>query len=133
MSSTTLAILAIVGVVVWLLERQGVFAENTADRDLLVLEQLRKAGSDLAKAHAPEFFLYFPQEEPARRAGHALEAEEFSVRVQQSPGADGSWLCVATKPVVPTHGRMVEIRKRLTALATELGGAYDGWGTPVVK
>ena len=74
MSTSTAALIAIVAVVLWLLERRGVFAGNAVDRDLLVLQQLRKAGSDLAKTHSAEFFLFFPQEEPARRACQALEA-----------------------------------------------------------
>ncbi len=31
-----------------------------ADPDQMVLDQLRKAGSDLSKPHKIDFFLYFP-------------------------------------------------------------------------
>jgi hypothetical protein len=101
MSTTTVALIATVAVVIWLLERRGVFAEKAVDRDLLVLEQLRNAGSDLAKPHSPEFFLYFPQEGPARGACQALAAQCGVVRTQRFVRHDG-----------PQTGRLVGVEPK---------------------
>jgi hypothetical protein len=128
MSTTTVALIAIVAVVVWLLERRGLFAEKAVDPDLLVLEQLRNAGSDLAKPHSPEFFLYFPQEGPARGASQALEAEGYSVRVEQSPGADGPWLASPPSQSSPptrecSRSGSVSVQWRRVLAGLTMGGA----------
>ena len=102
------------------------------DPDAAVLEQLKNAGSDLTKVHAPEFFLYFPLEAAAREAARRLESEGYVVTVKPSAGGDGTWLCLATKSMVPRHETLIAIRRKLEALATGLGGEYDGWGTPIV-
>jgi regulator of ribonuclease activity B len=121
-----LAVLAL-----WMVRRQT--AHPAADPDLAVLEQLRKAGSDLTKPHSPEFFLYLPAEAPAREAARRLEAEGYAVKVEPGAQGSGQWLCRATRSLVPRHATLAAIRVRLRALAAELGGEYDGWGTPVVK
>ena len=103
-----------------------------ADPDALVIAQLREAGADLAKPHLVEFFLYLPTEEAARQAADRLRQRggEVSVRL----GADGtSWLCLVTSRMVPDHAAWRRERASLSAVALELGGQYDGWGTEVVE
>jgi hypothetical protein len=103
---------------------------NPGDAD--VVEQLRRSGSDLDKPHHIEFFLYFPSESTARQAAATLTRTGFTAKV--TLGADSAnWLCLATKSMVPRVEALREIRANFSALATELGGEYDGWGTPVVK
>jgi regulator of RNase E activity RraB len=102
------------------------------DRDALVLVELQKAGSDLHKAHAIEFFLLFTTPEGAQNAARELTAAGYAAEAD-SVGAGHRWLCKATKTLVPELDALRHIRAQLTALAARLGGQYDGWGAGVVK
>ncbi len=102
------------------------------DLDGAVLIQLKKAGSDLSKPHAIEFFLYFPTQTVAEQAAPRVKAAGFDVQVK--PAAKGSdWLCYATKAMVPDLPALQKIRVDFNSLAASLGGQYDGWGTEVEK
>jgi len=95
--------------------------------DALVLLQLEKAGSDLTKPHAVEFFLYLPHEARAREAAKELEGRGYATKVDPATlGKD--WLCLATRSLVPTMEALLEARTQFEALAVRLGGEYDGWG-----
>jgi hypothetical protein len=107
-------------------------AANHEDPDAKVLEQLKKAGSNLSKPHPLEFFLYFPREQAARKAADQLRAKRFTATVDRAAQGD-SWLCFATKTMVPELAALQRIRADFNAVAEALGGEYDGWGTPVVK
>jgi regulator of RNase E activity RraB len=102
------------------------------DLDDSVLVQLRKAGSNLSKPHAIEFFLYFPTQAIAEQAATQVRDAGFEVRLE--PSAKGNdWLCFATKNMVPELAAMQEIRHKFNSLASSMGGEYDGWGTEVEK
>jgi hypothetical protein len=102
------------------------------DLDGLVLVQLRKAGSNLSKPHGIEFFLYFPTQVVAEQAAARIRDTGFEVEVE--PAAKGeNWLCLATKKMVPDLVVLQKIRGEFNNLAIQLGGDYDGWGTPVEK
>lgn len=104
----------------------------TDARDAALIEQLRKAGSNVAKPHTPEFFLYFPTEKAAREAARQLEVEGYSAKAQLGAGNDGQWLCLATTTLVPSPEALAIIRRRMEGLAASLDGEYDGWGSPIV-
>lgn len=100
--------------------------------DQQVLDQLKDAGSNLNKPHPIEFFLYFPTEELANRAASEVKGEGFNVKVEL--GADNSsWLCLATKQMIPENVELVRLRKRFDEIAQKFQGEYDGWGAGVVK
>ena len=100
--------------------------------DVQVLEELKKAGSDLSKPHLIEFYLYFPSKESASEVAQTLRDEGYEVQV--SLGADNiNWLCFATKSIFPTREALSAIRVYFEALAQQQGGEYDGWGTTIVK
>lgn len=100
--------------------------------DATVVAQLRTAGSDRVRAHTIEFYLYLPSEAAAREVADALVAEGFATEVR--PGALGpQFLCLATRTMVPDVAALVQIRRRLDALAIRLGGEYDGWEAAVVR
>ena len=114
----------------------GVFSrwrrKEEPDPDQLVLDQLRKAGSDLSKPHNIDLFLYFPSEASANEAAKGIEGEVDAVKVEL--GADKkNWLCFANKRMVPDHEKLVALRRRLDEVARKGNGVYDGWGTGVVK
>src|ERR1700686_994578 len=71
-----------------------------SDPDQMVLEQLKKAGSDLSKPHNLEFFIYFPTKTDAMDIAPRIKEAGFAVDVRQA--AQGSdWLCFATKTMIP--------------------------------
>jgi hypothetical protein len=100
--------------------------------DAQVIDQLRKAGSELSKPHPIEFFLYVPTREAAERLASKLITIKFETKITASPQA-AQWLVSATKSMVPDEAELMAIRKVFTALAAVENGEYDGWGTPVVK
>jgi regulator of RNase E activity RraB len=99
--------------------------------DQMVIAQLQKAGSNLVKPHAIEFFLYFPTESTANQASSRIRDAGFQSEVKKAAQGD-MWLCFATKEMVPTQDALEAIRNNFDSLATSLGGEYDGWGCPVV-
>jgi len=102
------------------------------DPDALTLAELKKAGSDLSKPHLIEFFLYFPNREPAEEVAEILRSEGYELAV--SLGADNvNWLCFATKPLIPSQKTLAAIRDHFEALVNTRSGEYDGWGTTIVK
>jgi regulator of RNase E activity RraB len=123
-----IAVLVVVSLVVWLRGR----ARPPVDGDLAVIQQLQDAGSDLTKPHLIEFFLYFPNEQAAHNAAARVRSAGFDSKVQL--GADNkNWLCLAMKSMVPSPEALVGIRTQFVELASQLGGEYDGWGTPIVQ
>jgi regulator of RNase E activity RraB len=103
-----------------------------ADPDQMVLEQLRKAGSDLSKPHKIEFFLYFPTQSFASKA--SVKIKEMGFDVEMKPATKGpDWLCFATKTMTPELNALQKIRRDFNALASADGGEYDGWGTAIVQ
>ena len=106
-------------------------AEPTPDEQ--VIAQLKKAGSDLSKSHAIEFYLYFQSQEAASSAAERVKNLGFAI-VRVDPAASGpGWLLLASKGMVPTKAAMAEIRARLDAIAKAGNGEYDGWEAEVTK
>jgi hypothetical protein len=103
-----------------------------ADPDQMVLEHLKKAGSDLSKPHNLEFFIYVPTEADAMEIAPRIKEAGFAVDVRQAAQGPG-WLCFATKTMIPELTALQKIRRDFSALAASKRGEYDGWGTGVVK
>lgn len=105
---------------------------HESDPDQQVIDQLKKAGSNLRKPHNIEFFLYFKTEKVAKSAADEVRKEVSSVKLQL--GADGKdWLCFAIKEMIPKHSELVRLRKRFNDIAHKFDGEYDGWGTAIVE
>src|SRR5438128_9925176 len=96
------------------------------DLDQSVLIQPRKSGSDLSKPHKIEFFLYFPNQSVAEKAGFSIREAGFDIEVKKASKGE-SWLCFATKCMVPALPDLQTIRQNFTRLADSLNGEYDGW------
>ena len=132
---TWLLLILIVAVIVWrrlARQRAGQQVTPTSQPDQLVLEHLRKAGSDLTQPHRPEFFLYLPNEPAARAVAQRFQQEGFGSDVSLAPERT-DWACVLTKPMVLTLSELTQLRKEFNEVAGAYGGEYDGWGTEVVK
>ena len=105
---------------------------KTNDPDHLVLQELKKAGSNLSKPHKIEFFLYFKSHASAEAVAPSIKNLGFDIEVRQSAqGTD--WLCLATKAMVPELAALQKIRRNFNAIAAANDGEYDGWGPGVVK
>src|SRR4026207_45881 len=105
----------------------GIFSrwqkKEEPDFDRQVLDQLKKAGSDLSKPHNIEFFLYFPTEASANEGAKDVQPEVDDLKVQL--GADKkNWLCFATKSMVPKHDELVRLRKRFNEIVAKYDGEY---------
>jgi hypothetical protein len=107
-------------------------SSNKPDPDAAVLGQLKKAGSDLAKPHNIEFFLYLPSEAAANTAASRMGEQGFEASVKPPLGT-ANWLCFAKKTIVPELSELQRIRRYFDQLTREFGGNYDGWGTEVEK
>src|SRR6185312_1813071 len=93
------------------------------DRD--VIEELRSV-SDINAVRLVQHYLYFPQENAAKKVAELLKERGF--QVVERLGADGiNWLVLAKSEIVPTEEKIAELRSSLEGLAAEYRGEYDGW------
>jgi hypothetical protein len=90
-----------------------------------MIGQLRSQGYAPFNDYRVDFFLALPDEAACQRARARLEPE-FAVDTKPLQEESGFSLH-ATKTMRLIVPDMQEISRRLTALATELGGRYDGW------
>lgn len=110
------------------LERVG--RASPAEGDRMVIEELRKAGSDLSHPSHLRHYLYFRTEESARAAGEELRAGEFEVGVDRA-ARGRTWLALAEHDLLLTEEAIAGVRSQLEDLAERLGGEYDGWEAAV--
>ena len=102
------------------------------DPDEAVLDQLRRAGSDLTKPHEISFYVYLPDKQSAQEAERRIRSDGDQTVVRL--GADDtSWLCLITRTMIPEFNSLVAVGREIAAVAQDLGGEYDGWETVVVK
>lgn len=147
-SKVALSVLAIVttvaaAVAIWMWALSGyrspshVAAQTaTADTaDQALLDNMRKAGSDLSKPVQIDHYLYVPRKDLADQAAAELRPQGYKVTVDTAavvrPGE--AWVVLASQTAVPTIDYLRRTRATFTALANKLGGAYDGWEAPVAK
>lgn len=103
---------------------------GSLEADRQTLGALHEAGADLTKATEVNFYLYFPTEAAAADAAAQAQTPELPARVV--PAADGkAWLCFVSGTMVPTEPAIHAASARLLAVATALGGDYDGWEAAV--
>lgn len=93
--------------------------------DEQMIGQLRSQGYAPFNDYRVDFFLSLPDEAACQRARTRLEPE-FAVDAKPMQEDSGFSLHAAKtmRLIVPD---VQEVSRRLTALAAELGGRYDGW------
>jgi hypothetical protein len=93
--------------------------------DEQMIAQLRSQGYAPFNDYRVDFFMSLPDEAACQQARSRLEPE-FSVDAKPMQEDSGFSLHAAKsmRLIVPD---VQEVTRRLTALATELGGRYDGW------
>lgn len=106
-------------------------AQENMSPDAKTLKALVDAGSNLAKPHVIDHWLYFRDETSARAAGQELNSAGFSVEGidKESEGAD--WRVLARKTMVPRLADVEKMSAYLEDLAKRHHGDYDGWETQV--
>ena len=105
--------------------------QSAEDGDAVVIEQLRASGSDLTKPIIVDLYLYFPKEPGANSVAEAMRSDGYTVEVRAPRPSIPDWACIAKKSLMVTPAVMREVRARLTALAKQAGGEYDGWEAAV--
>jgi hypothetical protein len=119
-----LAALALIVVRVYF-KLRAVKGSRAESWDEQMIGTLRSQGYAPFNDYRVDFFLSLPDEVICERARARLEPE-FSVDVK--PMKEGAGFSLhASKSMRLIVPEMQAISRRLTALATELGGRYDGW------
>jgi rhodanese-related sulfurtransferase len=102
---------------------------DPVEADDLVLDQLRKLGTDLTKPRDARFYLYVRTEGDARAAADELRAEGYATVVEPSatPRGEHPWLALASRDMVVDADTIAEARRLFGDLAERYSGEYDGW------
>lgn len=119
-----IAALALIALRVYFKVR-GVRRSRAESWDEQMIGTLRSQGYAPFNDYPVDFFLALPDEAACQRARARLEPE-FAVDTKPLQDEAGFSLHASKtmRLIVPD---MQEISRRLSALATELGGRYDGW------
>jgi hypothetical protein len=103
-------------------------ATSTESWDEKVIAGLRSKGYAPFNAYPVDFFLALPDDTAAQGVKGRLESDGFAVDtkpLENDPELSVSLHATKTmKLIVPD---MQELGRRMTALATEFRGRYDGW------
>jgi hypothetical protein len=101
--------------------------------DARLIDQLRKRGSDPFKPHDVDFFLAFPTPDGAMEVERTLKSEGFDAEIVDTPeNGELRYVLHAHKSMQLTVPDMQELSRRLTEMATERKGRYDGWSAKQV-
>lgn len=96
--------------------------------DARLIEQLRSRGYAPFNEYKVDFFLALPDEAACQAVRSRLEAEGFSVDSKpMTEKTDLPFSLHATKSMRLIVPDMQELSRKMTALATEHRGHYDGW------
>ena len=95
-----------------------------------VLATLRESGSEIAKPHRFEFYLYVPQKLNAEKAAKKLRESAFGVEVSRS---GKQWVCLAQKQIIPAKANLADYARFLNEIADAVDGEFDGWEAELVE
>jgi hypothetical protein len=101
--------------------------KTTADADRHALRQLEKLGADLTKPRHVIHFVYFADEEAARRAAEEIEHAGYSATVVSPDDRFREWRVHADAMRVVSETTIDGFRSWFDHVATTHGGEYDGW------
>jgi Regulator of ribonuclease activity B len=96
--------------------------------DAKIIEQLRSKGYAPFNEYKVDFFLALPDEAACQGVRSRLEGDGFSVDVKpMAEKTDLPFSLHASKTMRLIVPDMQDLSQRMTALAEEFGGRYDGW------
>ena len=96
--------------------------------DAKIIEQLRSKGYAPFNEYNVDFFLALPDETAVQSVRSRLESDGFSVDSKpMTEKTDLPYSLHASKSMRLIVPEMQDLSQRLTTLAAEFGGRYDGW------
>ncbi|MBS0418496.1 MAG: ribonuclease E inhibitor RraB [Proteobacteria bacterium] len=96
--------------------------------DAKIIEQLRAKGYAPFNEYKVDFFMALPDESACQAVRSRLEAEGFSIDAKpMTEKTDLAYSLHASKSMRLIVPDMQAMSERLTTLAAEFGGRYDGW------
>jgi hypothetical protein len=96
--------------------------------DARIIEQLRSKGYAPFNEYQVDFFIALPDEAACQAVRGRLEPDGFSVDSKpMQEKTDLPFSLHATKSMRLIVPDMQDLSQRMTALATEFNGRYDGW------
>ncbi len=107
---------------------RGIQASKQESWDAKIIEQLRSKGYAPFNEYKVDFFLALPDEAACQAVRARLEADGFSVDSKpMAEKTDLPFSLHASKSMRLIVPDMQDLTQRLTTLAAEFGGRYDGW------
>jgi Regulator of ribonuclease activity B len=107
---------------------RGIQKSKQESWDERMIEQLRSKGYAPFNEYKVDFFLALPDEASCQSVRSRLETDGFSVDAKpMAEKTDLPFSLHASKSMRLIVPDMQDLTLRLTALATEFGGRYDGW------
>lgn len=100
--------------------------------DDAVIKNLNRIGDNLEEERNVDFYLYFDLEHEAYAVGTELAKYLFKTNISYTSFSN-QWLLLASKTMMVTTSRLIEIGNWMEELAAQNDGNYDGWETMVVK
>jgi hypothetical protein len=96
--------------------------------DAKIIEQLRSKGYAPFNEYNVDFFIALPDEVACQAVRSRLESDGFSVDAKpMTEKTDLPYSLHATKSMRLIVPEMQDLSQKLTTLAAEFGGRYDGW------
>jgi hypothetical protein len=100
---------------------------DPTELDKLSLRHLEKLGADLALPRHVIHFLYFDDEDDARRAAAEVPGAGWHATVEAPSDSTPQWLVRADANRVVDARTVESYRAWFEQLATTCNGEYDGW------
>jgi regulator of ribonuclease activity B len=94
------------------------------EADALVLDHLTRLGCDTTQPRECRHYLYLPYELGALATARWLHASGWDAEVEE---VEGAWLVTGTTITKLSDDTVRDTRVWLEELASDHGGAYDGW------
>jgi hypothetical protein len=98
------------------------------DATRAALERIALDGSDLNRPLDMDFFVAVPDAAAGAVVAARAVSLGFATNVEQDVES-GEWTCYCTLRLVPAFDAVVAIEEQLDALAHDVGGHADGFGT----
>ncbi len=98
------------------------------DATRAALERIALDGSDMSRPLDMDFFVAVPDAAAGNVVATRAAELGFATNVEQDAESQ-EWTCYCTKRLVPTFDAVVAIEQQLEALARDVGGYADGFGT----
>lgn len=107
---------------------RGIQQNKQESWDAKIIEQLRSKGYAPFNEYKVDFFMALPDEAACQAVRSRLEPDGFSVDAKpMAEKTDLQFSLHASKSMRLIVPDMQDLTQRLTALAAEFGGRYDGW------